>query len=85
MDEPKGALSVLPQTKGHVLLVDDDLGLLKAYARVLRESGFAVEEVSDGSMAMRALEEDDFDLVRNREAERRLHLGLQRGRARYSL
>jgi EAL domain-containing protein (putative c-di-GMP-specific phosphodiesterase class I)/CheY-like chemotaxis protein len=63
MDEPKGALSVLPQTKGHVLLVDDDLGLLKAYARVLRESGFAVEEVSDGSMAMRALEENDFDLV----------------------
>jgi EAL domain-containing protein (putative c-di-GMP-specific phosphodiesterase class I)/ActR/RegA family two-component response regulator len=55
--------SEIVKSKGHVLLIDDERALLKAYARVLRQSGFSVEEASNGQMALSALAENNFDVV----------------------
>ncbi len=42
-----------------VLVVDDDAGVRRSFARVLRRAGFAVREASDGSEALNALESAD--------------------------
>ncbi|MGE0434342.1 MAG: sigma-54-dependent transcriptional regulator [Planctomycetota bacterium] len=45
------------------LLVDDELAVLRSCARVLRESGFAVEEQSQSALAIEQISADQFDVV----------------------
>jgi DNA-binding NtrC family response regulator len=52
-----------PPPLGRVLLVEDEPAILQIYGRVLAEVGYAVEGVSDGAAAARALEAREFDLV----------------------
>lgn len=52
-----------PLSRGRVLIVEDDSGLLEAYADVLLDAGFDVTSASDGTGALRALERDGFDVV----------------------
>jgi EAL domain-containing protein (putative c-di-GMP-specific phosphodiesterase class I) len=63
MKTENGALLDQVVGKGHILLIDDDQQLLTAYGRALRSVGFAVEEASEGRMALSALEQHDFDVV----------------------
>jgi len=49
--------------RGRVLIVEDDRGLLEAYADVLLEAGFDVAAASNGTGALRALDGDAFDVV----------------------
>ena len=46
-----------------ILLVDDDVRILKSLARYLRGAGYQVKEASDGDEAARLFTEDRFDLV----------------------
>ena len=52
------------EAAGHiVLVVDDDHGVLRLTARMLRLAGYTVLEAGSGTEALRALEEETFDLV----------------------
>ena len=46
-----------------ILLVDDDVRILKSLGRYLRGAGYQVNEASDGDEAARLFTEDRFDLV----------------------
>lgn len=48
---------------GRVLVVEDEEGLRRAYARILEDAGFQVRQAADGAEALRALEEDRFQVV----------------------
>lgn len=52
-----------PETKGHVLIVEDDRGLLELYTEVLLNDGYDVAAALDGQAALRALEDGGFDVV----------------------
>lgn len=51
------------QSSGRILLVDDDLDVLKVYAKFLRGLGCVVETAVDGSDAIEILRGASFDLV----------------------
>src|SRR5579862_2221535 len=55
------------QTEGtdapRALIVDDEPLLVRAHARVLSSSGFAVETAADGAAAMAAVEKVPFDVI----------------------
>ncbi len=42
----------MSEPKGRVLLVDDEVAILRAYGRVLREQGWMVEPISDAREAV---------------------------------
>jgi DNA-binding response OmpR family regulator len=46
-----------------ILVVDDDVSILRFLARFLRREGYQVEKAQDGNQALRKLEENSFDLV----------------------
>jgi EAL domain-containing protein (putative c-di-GMP-specific phosphodiesterase class I) len=46
-----------------VLVVDDDQEMRRAYERILRHAGFAVEEAADGAIAIEAVKRGNFDVV----------------------
>ena len=50
-------------SKGSILLVDDDLHILKSTAHWLRDQGFAVSEASSIHTAQDAISNADLDLV----------------------
>jgi CheY-like chemotaxis protein len=49
--------------KGRVLLVDDDLQILKLYGRILRDAGFAVVEAPESHVAADLMIAHEFDVV----------------------
>src|SRR5688572_11979980 len=46
-----------------ILVVDDDLGLRHALVEALVDAGFAVEQASDGLMALRQIARQEPDLI----------------------
>jgi two-component system response regulator PilR (NtrC family) len=52
-----------PGTRGTVLIAEDEEGVRDSLTQVLREEGYDVVAVVDGSAALTALGERDFDLV----------------------
>ena len=52
-----------PQTPLHVLVVDDEPGILRALTRLLQRDGHIVETATDGHAALARLGEDDYDLL----------------------
>jgi EAL domain-containing protein (putative c-di-GMP-specific phosphodiesterase class I) len=59
-DQPAPPPSDVP---GRALVVDDEPGLAPAYARLLARAGFTVATASDGKEAVRAVGEQEFDVV----------------------
>ncbi len=51
------------KTRGNILVAEDELAVRESLAEVLREEGYEVTAVADGTEAVRALEEREFDLV----------------------
>ncbi len=51
------------ESKGRVLLVDDDAQVLRAYARVLDVAGYTVRTASGGRAAADVLETESFDVI----------------------
>jgi EAL domain-containing protein (putative c-di-GMP-specific phosphodiesterase class I) len=49
--------------KPRILLVDDDEGVVRAYKKILNLAGYAVEEASNGKVALEQLEAGPFDVV----------------------
>ena len=58
----KGALRVM-ESKGRILVVDDEVNARTALAELLRDEGYAVETAADGFKALGKLEEFAPDLV----------------------
>ena len=53
-----------PRLRGcRVLVVDDDLGILRTLKEILEAEGCSVETASDGEAALRRVEVGDFDVV----------------------
>ncbi len=53
-----------PRMKGlRVLLVDDDMGILRSLAEILETEGCVVETAADGRQALRRLEKSPVDVV----------------------
>jgi EAL domain-containing protein (putative c-di-GMP-specific phosphodiesterase class I)/CheY-like chemotaxis protein len=50
-------------SKGRILLVDDEVLILRGYTRALRALGYDVEGASDGRAALRMLAEAQFDVI----------------------
>jgi EAL domain-containing protein (putative c-di-GMP-specific phosphodiesterase class I) len=53
----------LAATRGRVLVVEDDEGLMEAYSDLLLDEGFDVTPAPDGEAAVRSLGEQSFDVV----------------------
>jgi EAL domain-containing protein (putative c-di-GMP-specific phosphodiesterase class I) len=53
----------LPQSGANILVVDDDLVLLRSVARALRAKGFEVTTATDGWDAVRQVNEHKYDAV----------------------
>ncbi|GBD25525.1 Transcriptional regulatory protein ZraR [bacterium HR30] len=49
--------------KGAILVAEDEAAVLESLSEVLREEGYEVVAVSDGTAALQALEEREFDLI----------------------
>ena len=57
-------MAQLEQTSiGRVLLVDDEPGILRAFARALEHDGFSVVTAGDGKQATACLKQTEFDVV----------------------
>jgi CheY-like chemotaxis protein len=52
-----------PQTPLHVLVVDDEPGILRGLTRLLQRDGHSVESATDGHAALALLEEGGCDLI----------------------
>ena len=52
-----------PQNALHVLVVDDDLGILSGLARLLQRDGHTVQTATDGHAALARLRERGYDLI----------------------
>ncbi|MBI3785670.1 MAG: sigma-54-dependent Fis family transcriptional regulator [Deltaproteobacteria bacterium] len=55
--------SVEPSAKGSILVAEDEAGVRDSLTEVLRDEGYQVDAVGDGSAAIAALESHEFDLV----------------------
>mgnify|MGYP005854853255 FL=1 len=51
------------KTRGTILIAEDEAAVRESLAEVLREEGYDVVAVTDGTAAIAALEQRDFDLV----------------------
>ena len=49
--------------RGNILVADDEPLIRESLADVLREEGYQVTDVADGDSALKALDEQDFDMV----------------------
>jgi DNA-binding response OmpR family regulator len=47
----------------HILIVDDEVRVLKAWAKALRYEGYIVATAASGDQALAACDEESFDLV----------------------
>lgn len=54
---------VIPQPKGHILLVDDELVMVRAYSRALAAEGYDVSTATDGIVAEKLTATHSFDVV----------------------
>lgn len=65
LPSPQPAITVVPQTKGHILVVDDDEMLAQLTARILMAQGYdaAVELTGDGVRARVAQQPGYFDVA----------------------
>ena len=62
--EGAGAQQLGPhESKGSILLVDDDEGVRRNYAKLLQRLGFAVETAPDGQQAVELLGVSSFDII----------------------
>jgi CheY-like chemotaxis protein len=52
-----------PQNAWHVLVVDDNPGILSGLARLLQRDGHTVQTATDGQVALAHLHERDYDLI----------------------
>jgi len=52
-----------PRTPLHVLVVDDEPGILRALTRLLQRDGHSVETATDGQAALARLREDAYDVL----------------------
>ena len=50
-------------TKGAILIAEDEIGIRESLAEVLRDEGYQVTAVADGSAAIAALDTQEFDLA----------------------
>jgi len=50
-------------SKGSILIAEDEAAVRESLTEVLREEGYDVVAVSDGTAAIRALQEKEFDLI----------------------
>jgi len=50
-------------TKGAILIAEDEIGVRESLAEVLRDEGYEVTAVADGSAAIAALDTQEFDLA----------------------
>jgi CheY-like chemotaxis protein len=57
------AASAEPETTQAILLVDDEVGVVKAFARLLRRDGYHVDIAANGRQALESLHERDYDLI----------------------
>src|SRR5205809_8126465 len=55
--------AVTPASKGRVLIVDDEPGLLEIYGDLLEKAGYQVETAGDGRAALKRLLSGQFNLV----------------------
>lgn len=61
---PVDAARVTPQpTKGRVLVVDDELAILRTFARVLGSGGYTVITATDGVAAKALIDHERFDVI----------------------
>jgi two-component system sensor histidine kinase/response regulator len=51
------------ETKGNILVIDDELGIREGCRRALEPQGFTVETAATMQEALRQIQEGDFDLV----------------------
>ncbi len=51
------------ETKGRLLVVDDDLAIRKLLERIARRAGFAVDGAKDGVEALEMLDRADYDIA----------------------
>ena len=51
------------ETQGHILVIDDELGIREGCRRVLEPEGYTVETATTGQEGLRRLKEQAFDLV----------------------
>jgi EAL domain-containing protein (putative c-di-GMP-specific phosphodiesterase class I)/CheY-like chemotaxis protein len=56
-------LKVAAAPKGKVLLVDDELAILRAYTKVLTREGYEVKTATDGLLAKELIERESFDVI----------------------
>lgn len=55
--------SLIPESPGRALIVDDELAVLDFYGEVLTELGFQVDRVSDGDQGLERIRSNDYSLV----------------------
>jgi EAL domain-containing protein (putative c-di-GMP-specific phosphodiesterase class I)/CheY-like chemotaxis protein len=55
--------AAVPETKGRILVVDDEPALLRAYTRALTRDGYEAEGATDGVRAKELLAESRFDVI----------------------
>jgi len=53
----------MTETRGRILVIDDELGIREGCRRVLEPEGYTVETATTGQEGLRQLEEQAFDLV----------------------
>src|SRR5262245_20652271 len=52
-----------PQGRGSILVAEDETAVRDSLVEVLRDEGYQVTAVGDGSAAIEALDTQDFDLI----------------------
>ena len=60
---PASVSQSLSQNKGRVLVVDDDLAVLRSFARVLRGKGFDANTAPSGEAALELIEDSEYDVI----------------------
>ncbi len=56
-------MTTQPPTKGAILIAEDENGVRESLADVLRDEGYEVTAVADGSSAIATLDAQEFDIV----------------------
>lgn len=56
-------LSSAPESRGRVLVVDDDPTVRRSIGRILEHAGYEVESISDGRQALGRVREADFNAI----------------------
>ncbi|MBN1642866.1 MAG: hybrid sensor histidine kinase/response regulator [Anaerolineae bacterium] len=51
------------ETRGHILVIDDELGIRVGCERALRSEGYQVDTAADGEEGLQRIEENGYDLI----------------------